>query len=53
MVISMKILVVDDNQINLSIVKDYLEQFPSVSKVLFCTRPEDVKLIVDEENIDI
>jgi len=49
----MKILVVDDNQINLSIVKDYLEQFPSVSKVLFCTRPEDVKLIVDEENIDI
>ncbi|NLZ82101.1 MAG: response regulator [Clostridiales bacterium] len=49
----MRILVVDDNQMNLSIVEDYLKQFSNVSEVLFCRLPEDVKTIVDEKSIDI
>lgn len=49
----MKILVVDDNQMNLNIVQHYLEEIPGITDIFICKNPDKVKSIVDEHNIDI
>lgn len=49
----MKILVVDDNQMNLTIVRNYLEELPGITDIFICRKPEEVKTIVDVNEIDI
>lgn len=49
----MKILIVDDNQMNLTIVRNYLEELPGITDIFLCRKPEEVKTIVDEHGIDI
>ncbi|NLP33580.1 MAG: response regulator [Clostridiales bacterium] len=49
----MKILVVDDNQMNLTIVRHYLEELPGITDIFICRNSKDVKAIVDENAIDI
>lgn len=49
----MKILVVDDSQLNLNIALEYLEEFPGVTEIFLCKEPEKVKSIIDKHGIDI
>ncbi|MDF2543824.1 MAG: ATP-binding protein [Herbinix sp.] len=49
----MKILVVDDSQLNLAIAKRYLEEIPNISEVYLCSNPEDTKAMINEFHIDI
>ncbi|MBE5965796.1 MAG: response regulator [Lachnospiraceae bacterium] len=49
----MKILVVDDNPINLTIVRNHLEDLPGITDIFICKNPKEVKAIVDDNAIDI
>ena len=49
----MKILAVDDNPMNLTIVRNYLEEIPGITDIFICRESEDVKTIVDDNAIDI
>ncbi|MBP1755728.1 MAG: ATP-binding protein [Firmicutes bacterium] len=49
----MKILVVDDSQLNLAIAKRYLEIIPDITQILLCNDPTKVRTILDENDIDI
>ena len=49
----MRILVVDDSQLYLSLTKKYLEEMPNINEVILSSNPLDVVAIVEEEKIDI
>ena len=49
----MKILVVDDSQLYLSITEKYLSSIESISEIVLCHNPENARAIVDEQQIDI
>lgn len=49
----MKILVVDDSQLNLAIAKRYLEAIPDITQILLCNDPTKVRAILNETDIDI
>lgn len=49
----MKILVVDDSLLYLSMVNKYLDEMPSVSEVILCSNPKEVMDVVENKNIDI
>ncbi len=49
----MKVLVVDDSQLNLTIAKRYLEDIPAISQILLCDDPVKVLDILQEHSIDI
>ncbi len=49
----MKILVVDDSLLYLSMVNKYLNEMPSVSEVFLCSNPNEVMDIVENKSIDI
>ena len=49
----MKVLVVDDSQLNLAIAKRYLETIPDITKIVLCNNPTKAKKLLDEEGIDI
>ena len=49
----MKILVVDDSPLYLSMVKKYLNEIPRVSEVVLCDKPENAMEIIQGHNIDI
>lgn len=49
----MKILVIDDSSLYLSMVKKYLNEIDGVSEVILCNMPEEVVDIVNNNNIDI
>ena len=49
----MKILVIDDSLLYLSMVNKYLNEIPKVSEVILCSNPNEVMGIVEMKNIDI
>lgn len=49
----MKVLVVDDSQLNLTIAKRYLDAIPAISQILLCNDPVKVKDILKDHSIDI
>ncbi|HHV12640.1 MAG TPA: response regulator [Clostridiales bacterium] len=49
----MKVLVVDDSQLNLAIAKRYLETIPDITQIVLCNDPVKAKKLLDEEGIDI
>ena len=49
----MKILVLDDSQLYLSITQKYLSSIETVSEIILCSHPENAKAIVDEQKVDI
>lgn len=49
----MKVLVVDDSQLNLAIAKRYLETIPDITQIVLCTDPSKTKALLDENEIDI
>lgn len=49
----MKILLVDDNKLILTILKEYLEEIPGISSIFICNDPKKVKAIIDDNDIDI
>ncbi len=49
----MKILMVDDSQLNLAIAKRYLEAIPDITQILLCNDPTKVRAILNETDIDI
>jgi signal transduction histidine kinase len=50
---NMKVLVVDDSQLNLTIAKRYLDDIPAITQILLCNDPVKVHDILDEHSIDI
>lgn len=49
----MKVLVVDDSQLNLAIAKRYLEAIPDITQIVLCNNPTKAKKLLEEERIDI
>lgn len=49
----MKILVVDDSTLYLSMVDKYLHEIPRISEIILCSKPYEVMDIVKEKDIDI
>ncbi|MDF2510933.1 MAG: ATP-binding protein [Herbinix sp.] len=49
----MKVLVVDDSQLNLAIAKRYLEPIPDITQIVLCNNPTKAKNLLEEEGIDI
>lgn len=49
----MNVLAVDDSQLNLAVVKNYLENIPDITRILLCQDPVQVKSMVEENDIDI
>ena len=49
----MKILVIDDSLLYLSMVNKYLNEIPKVSEIILCSNPNEVMGIVETKNIDI
>jgi two-component system, NtrC family, sensor kinase len=49
----MKVLVVDDSQLNLSFAKRYLEAIPDITEIYLCNDPTKVRAIIDDNQIDI
>lgn len=49
----MKVLVVDDSQLNLAIAKRYLETIPDITQIVLCNNPTKAKSLLDEEVFDI
>lgn len=49
----MKILVVDDSQLNLAIAQQYLEAIPDITQILLCNDPTKVRAMLNEYDIDI
>jgi len=49
----MKVLVIDDSQLYLSIAEKYLKCIETISEVVLCNDSQTAKAIVDEQNIDI
>ncbi len=49
----MKVLVVDDSQLNLAITKRYLDAVPDITQILLCNNPGNAKSLLDENDIDI
>lgn len=49
----MKVLVVDDSQLNLTISKRYLDAIPDITQILLCNDPTMVPNILQEHQIDI
>lgn len=49
----MKVLVVDDSQLNLAIAKRYLDAIPDITQILLCNDPTKVRAILNETHIDI
>ncbi|MGB4660098.1 MAG: response regulator, partial [Mobilitalea sp.] len=49
----MKVLVVDDSQLNLAIAQQYLNAITAITQIFVTTQPQKVKEIVDEQKIDI
>ncbi|MDF2486779.1 MAG: ATP-binding protein [Herbinix sp.] len=49
----MKVLVVDDSQLNLAIAKSYLDSIPDITQILLCNDPTKVRTILNETHIDI
>jgi signal transduction histidine kinase len=50
---NMKVLVVDDSQLNLTIAKRYLDDIPAITQILLCNDPVKVPDILNEHSIDI
>jgi signal transduction histidine kinase len=49
----MRVLVVDDSQLNLTISKRYLDVIPDITQILLCNDPTMVTALLDENSIDI
>ena len=49
----MKVLVVDDSQLNLAIAKQYLEAIPDITQIVLSNDPNQTKRLLDENEIDI
>lgn len=49
----MKVLVVDDSQLNLAIAKRYLHDIPNITQILLCDDPTQVSNLLNSNNIDI
>ncbi|HWT76364.1 MAG TPA: ATP-binding protein [Mobilitalea sp.] len=49
----MKVLIVDDSQLNLSIVKSYLETIPDITDIILCHASKETKTLIDDNQIDI
>lgn len=49
----MKILVIDDSPLYLSMVEKYLSDIQGVTEVILCSSPGDVMKIIEERDIDI
>ena len=49
----MKVLVVDDSQLNLTISKGYLDAIPDITQIILCNDPTLVQNILMEQGIDI
>ena len=49
----MKVLVVDDSQLNLTIAKRYLDDIPAITQILLCNDPVKVQEILHAHLIDI
>lgn len=49
----MKVLVVDDSQLNLTIAKSYLDAIPDITQIFLCNDPIQVELLLAQESIDI
>lgn len=49
----MKILVVDDNRLNLVVAEKYLKENNRIAEIILCNKPECAKDIIDKKNIDI
>jgi signal transduction histidine kinase len=50
---NMKVLVVDDSQLNLTIAKRYLDDIPAITQILLCNDPVKVQEILNAHLIDI
>jgi signal transduction histidine kinase len=50
---NMKVLVVDDSQLNLTIAKRYLDDISAITQILLCNDPVKVPDILNEHSIDI
>jgi two-component system, NtrC family, sensor kinase len=49
----MKILVLDDSQLYLSVTEKYLSSIEMISEIILCSNPENAKKIVDDQKVDI
>lgn len=49
----MKVLVVDDSQLNLAIAKRYLEAIPDITQIVLCDDPSKTRALLDDNEIDI
>lgn len=49
----MKVLVVDDSQLNLAIAKRYLEDIPDITQIFLCNDPAQAEALLTENRIDI
>ena len=49
----MKLLVVDDSQLNLVIAQRYLKEVPDIGEIILSSDPSTVKALIDENEIDI
>jgi len=49
----MIVLVVDDSNFNLAVADKHLKEIISISQVILCSNPNDVKSIINENQIDI
>lgn len=49
----MKVLVVDDSQLNLAITKSYLENIPDVTEIILCDDSAQAIILAEENDIDI
>lgn len=49
----MRVLVVDDSRLNLTMVNSYLKTFPEITEIILCNEPEKVMDIIDEIEVDI
>ncbi len=50
---NIKVLVVDDSQLNLTIAKRYLDAIPDITHIILCNDPVEVQDILKEHIIDI
>jgi len=49
----MKILVVDDNKLNLAVAQKYLQDIQRITDIILCNDPEKAKSLIDDNQIDI
>ena len=49
----MNVLVVDDEKFNLTVAKDLIASSVEDSEIFLCSRPEDVMLILEQEDIGV